>query len=296
MAISLFQKQILATVAYSAQFNFPLTAEEIWVRLMKVKGQNKSDKSSLNTELFDLVKKKILIKEGIYFYPHFVEIDLVSLRYERGVSSQQILEESLEVVKLVKLVKENSYIRGLAVTGSVAVGNASDDEDLDIMVITAPGTLWLVRIWLLWQRWRLGKRKGAHNWCLNVWLEQDSLEIEPKKRSIYMAYEVVQAKWIYDLEYIENKWLAENAWIKEFLPNLFISEKVDQNSTKQTKMSLIFRLLNLVCYYIQIWYLRIKLRIPEENLKKEQAFLHRNESQDKILSNFLLFWTRMLKI
>ncbi len=290
--------KILAAIAYTIQFDFPLTEEEIWLRLLNIDHKGNPDikgqqdlftKEKIAKILQNLVDHNVLCREGDYFFPTNIHVDLGVLRRARWSSAQDVRQQ---IPELIQLIKKNKLIRAVAVTGSVAMNNAREKDDLDLLIVTQPGSLWLVRAWLLWQRWIKHKRNGKNNWCLNVWLEKNCLTLKRYKQDFYMAYEVVQAEWIYDLDQVAEQWLAANNWAQDYLPHYDFSCSIEKNCNKEKKICLSF--FNSIAYFIQSLYLKLKTKIPAHNIDLGQAFLHHDDSSSMFKARFFQIWQELL--
>lgn len=107
-------------------------------------------------------------------------------------------------------------IEGIFLTGSVVVGNATPAADIDLMIVTSPGTMWLTRLAVaLFLKW-----KGLYRHiCPNIFLDTDHLEV--KEKNLYTAHEVLQAKCLFDRNSVAKKWLRKNLWTKKYLPKAY---------------------------------------------------------------------------
>src|SRR5207247_110444 len=112
-------------------------------------------------------------------------------------------------------------INAVVITGSVAVGNAREDEDIDLMILTTEGFLWSTRILIqtiLWAKGALRLRSTKNvkdRLCLNLWLDASSLSLA--QRSLYVARELIQTKWIFDRGLTKEQMLASNNWIARYV-------------------------------------------------------------------------------
>lgn len=105
----------------------------------------------------------------------------------------------------------------VAVSGGLAMDNARD-YDIDMLIVTAPGRLWLVR-GLAVALVRLARLHGV-KLCPNFLLTENALAIPD--RDLYNAHEIVQMVPLYGLG-TYRKMRALNAWTETFLPNAYAS-------------------------------------------------------------------------
>jgi hypothetical protein len=106
------------------------------------------------------------------------------------------------------------FVRMVAVTGALAVNNLAGRLDLDYLVITQPGRLWLCRaLTILLVHW--ARLKGV-TICPNYFLAENSLSIS--ERNLYTAHELAQMVPISGLD-VYWKMRELNSWTRAFLPN-----------------------------------------------------------------------------
>ena len=107
------------------------------------------------------------------------------------------------------------FVRLVAVTGALAMHNASDEyDDLDYMLITAEGRVWLARAFSILLV-RLVRLRGVVI-CPNYVLSESALE--QSKKDLFIAHEITQMVPIYghSLYWIFRE---ANDWVADHLPN-----------------------------------------------------------------------------
>ena len=239
--VSKLSRRVFQTISYTNQFEYPLTLFQIWQRLLE-------EKASLGSVLESIasLKKAGYIQEldGVYFLAG--QSDFVKKRISKEKNASKVrpaIQEFLDIVAYIP------WIEAVAITGSVAMGVAEENDDLDLMIITKNNTMWLSRFLLVLIAGKLGRRRfwwqdgvwlnnhhrslqsdqatthqheaGKTKWCLNLWLSHDSMAVPKSSQSIYIAYEVCQALFIYDTNNIEQLFLQQNKWSKKYLPHYF---------------------------------------------------------------------------
>lgn len=257
--------RILLVVAYSAQFRFPLTREEIVRRFWQFDTEVSFKPSEVGQGLRILAERKFLkVERGFFFLPHMTA-DSILDRTQRSEYSLGKLENAKPVFQfLAKL----PWVVGVAITGSVSVASAKKNDDVDFMIITEPNRLWLTRILTIIFAMRHGKRRSfakeePNSWCFNLWLTTNALSVPQSQRRLYTAYEVCQAEWYINKHQTAQRFLEQNLWVERLLPGYFEWRKsrlsqagVDKPMGKTSfVISYFLTGLNAVLYWLQLVYM-----------------------------------------
>jgi hypothetical protein len=107
------------------------------------------------------------------------------------------------------------FVRMIAVSGGLAMDNARD-HDIDLLIVTVPGRLWLVR-GLAVALVRFAHLHGV-KLCPNFLITENALVIPTQ--DLYNAHEIVQMVPLYGLE-VYHRMYARNGWVAKFLPNAY---------------------------------------------------------------------------
>lgn len=294
MALTPLQRSVLYTLAYTAQFSYPLTADEVCFRLIGRLDQrtrvlsHAPTPTQVNRALASLVQKRLLKKEGISFSLRQMS-GLVEIRRQRFLQDQA---KWREVRSAVGWFKHIPWIQAIFVTGSLAMNNAGPDEDIDFMIVTAPDRLWLTRLVVSGFAWLRGKRRSwqgeeKRSWCFNLWLEEDQLELFARQPSLYTAYELLQARLVFDRNRVGERLFAQNRWVRSYLP-LAVQLRGKRLFSK-TDPSFLIALhntsviasindrLNSWAYAFQRWYMQP--HITREQVTKRYALFHPRDTQ-----------------
>ena len=197
-----------------------------------------------------------VVYADIFGYPLTVsEAKLWAIRRTREKYSQELFNQASKTASFLQRIPT---IEGIFLTGSAATKNATKNADADLMITTAPNTLWLTRI-MVYALLKLLKQ-FKNPICPNIFLDTNHLEI--KEKNLFTAHEVLQVKCLYDKANISKKWLTANQWAKEYLPIPF----------------------ELLAFIVQ--YLYQKPRQTGEKLGWGYAFFHPNDLSKKILNKF----------
>ena len=198
---------LLKTLAYADVFDYPLTAEEIHLYLA---GQS-TDLDTVRAALDgDLLHSGYLARRDGYYMLRGRET-IAEVRQRRATIAAQMWPRALYYGAIIG---ELPFARMVAVTGALAVENVEAGADIDYMIVTEPGRLWLCRaLVVLVVRWaaRLGDIL-----CPNYLVSEKALVFED--RSLYTAHEVIQMVPVTGL-HVYARMRELNDWVYRYLPN-----------------------------------------------------------------------------
>lgn len=284
--------KILLSLSYTDQFKYPLTKEEVYLRILGSQDQ------SLTVEKVESKLKEMVAAGRISFKDNFYFLNgsekFIEVRKKRKNFSQK---KWLEVTEFVQIVKFIPWIKGVLITGSLAVDNAIENDDIDFLIITQKDRLWISRILVVFFTFLKGKKRSwngefSNTWCLNLWLDEESMELPERLRNVYGAFEVCQAVWVYDRGMTKNRFFDLNIWANNFMPNYFDFQKsatsdvinLLENNTNSVA-DFIFKNLNEWLFMLQ--YLYMKQHMTSEKVKKNFAFFHPRNTKKLVLGRWL---------
>ena len=274
----MISRSILTTLAYSDHFSFPLTDQEIHLRL------NSSGPCSLERVIGTLrlmLKNHLIQKTGEYYH-------LPGRKHLVPTRLQRVKLSKLQLSKAKNLTNKISRIPGILaiyLTGSLAVLNSDGDSDIDLMIITKNHRLWTTRLLLTIYTEFLGLRRRplsghtSDKLCLNLYLTPSSFSIPSSKQSLYTAYELIQAVPLYDPSLTHSALLAANSWISTYLPNTISRSDLPPRSDLLGRSDL-FGYIELFLYWLQKTYMRPRLTC--EYITPDSAFFHPHDPSPKV--------------
>jgi hypothetical protein len=286
--------RVVLTLSYSAIFNFPLTEKEVWLRLVG-RGLSLSCVANL---LNQLKLNKVVSSHQAYWT--LIDRDMDQLVKQRQKRRQQALEKLTEIKPLVRLLKHLPWVRGVAVTGSVAVKNARKHDDVDLLIITTLHGLWLTRLIVTGLAWVKGKRRSfakeeENSWCFNLWLTETNLVLPSKKRSLYTAYDLLQTRWLLDKDGLEFRFVSLNAWARRYLENYYKQRYFISHSQSCQVVRMVVEVLdwfvspiNVLAYLFQRLYMQRHL--TNELVGYSLAFFHPRNTKNIIYKR----WKKLL--
>ena len=196
-------------MAYADVFDWPLTPAEIHAYLPVA-----ARRADVDTAVEQLQRSCSLTSVGPYAVLTGRE-DLADGRRRKADTSRRLWPAAIRYGRVVAALP---WVRLVAVTGSLAVGAATDDADIDLLVVTVDGRLWLARALTIGVgkvAARAPSSRGVRL-CPNYLLTASTLDLP--ERDLYTAHELAQLVPLFGPE-AYRELLARNGWYRQFLPN-----------------------------------------------------------------------------
>jgi len=230
--LSTLDRAILHTVLYADIFDYPLTAPEIHryltglsASLETVESALPAPSASCRGDTCAALRSSqcrcgaqaarsglagVLRRLGDYYVLPGRE-GIISTRQRRQAIAARLWPHALHFGALIAGLP---FVRMVAVTGSLAMDNVENNADLDYLIVTTPGRLWLCRALIL-ALGRLAVFQGVRL-CPNYIISQRALEFPA--HNIYAAHELAQMVPISGME-VYDRIRVLNPWMEHFLPN-----------------------------------------------------------------------------
>lgn len=212
----------------------------------------------------------------------------VRKKIESQISSNQDfnpvwLSKKVELAREMseKLVEQFSDILMIGITGSVATGHPKKGDDIDLMVVTKNNRLWLTRLivwlWLKWNRYpcrKPGQVQKENEFCFNLWMEADCLEVPDSKKNLRTAVDLILMKPVINKLGTYERFLSANKWVEKYVINGYRRLIKHNRSFAEIKEkpNIIFYLINRILYKWQYWYMKSK--ITTEIVETGRAYFH----------------------
>lgn len=276
MALS---ESIFRTIAYSDIFDFPLKEEEILRFLIS---PEIISRRQLHEGL--LKDSRIEKKENFFFLKGRGKI--VSLRKKRERVSEKKIDRARKIARLLSIIPS---VRFIAVTGSLALKNAEEKDDIDFLVVTEKKKMWSTRFFLiaLLKIIRAHRSRRSKNIkdkiCLNMVIADTFKTFSEKKQNLFIAHEIIQMLPLFDPDKYLEKLINNNSWIKKYFGNV----RIGKNKRSERKE----KLLSIPLAFFDPLAKKIQKRMIDKNLTTETVednFLafHPVDHQKEILLKF----------
>jgi hypothetical protein len=200
---------VVEAVAYADVFAWPLTAAEIHAYLPVA-----AHRADVDAAVEQLRRSASLTSVGPFFVLAGRE-DLADERRHKADISRRLWPEAIRYGRMVAALP---WVRLVAVTGSLAVGAATDDVDIDLLIVAADGHLWLARALTIGVGKLAARAPSTRGLrlCPNYLLTASALDLP--ERDLYTAHELAQLVPLFGPE-AYRELLARNQWYRQFLPN-----------------------------------------------------------------------------
>lgn len=274
------EKAILKTLAYSDIFDYPIKMWEIHKWLIF----KKADFKQIEKAVDRLIRKqKIQTFKEFYFLPGRKRLVVKRLKKQ-----QQSKWNLLKIKWIGKSLSVIPWIRLIGVSGSLAMENAGKQDDIDLFIVTAKNRLWLSRLLVLSMLDLMGVRrkfdmdrgKARGKVCVNLLLEEDRLA---QTQDLYTAHEVLQMKVLRQKDKTYFKFLSDNDWVFNFLPNWTTDGAKHQKGQVVGKKVSTKKRLETVLQNPYVEVLEKLSRILQLKL------MHKAKGQEQVLPNALYF-------
>lgn len=248
---------IQATLLYAGIFEFPLTETEIIRFLITPKG---SKLRYVPTALLNGIPHRKR------YYSDCDIVKRVALRERRKEISIKKWNIAKQGVQLLSIIPT---IHCIGISGGLSMNNADLEDDIDVFIICYEGTIWTTRLVVLIIISLLGKRRKFGDvdeqdlLCANMFMTHNHLRLPYHSQDLYSAHEIVQLKPLFIRGDTYKRFLLENAWVANYVPNAWkwAMGNVQQSHSYSVHIGvvvgrIICYVLNPLCRLIQLMIMR----------------------------------------
>jgi hypothetical protein len=200
---------VLGTLAYSDLFDYPLSVDEIVRYQIGTRYTGAETVAALETS--PLLHELVVSSGGRYCLKGREAV--FATRNTRGGESKAVWGRARVYSAVIARLP---FVRMVAVTGALAVDNIGENPDIDLMVVTRPGRVWISRR-LIIGLVRLARLR-RDDLCPNYIISETSLYLE--QQDVFTAHELAQMVPLYG-QRVYARLLSDNAWAREYLPTAF---------------------------------------------------------------------------
>ena len=208
------KEAIVKTIAFFDMFDWPLTANEIWLNL------------TIKCELIKVMEavensiSGVESKNGFYFLAGRSLI--VGERMRRYGFTDKKFKRALRLAKIYKFIP---WIKLIAIGNLMGAHNLRQDSDIDFFIITEKKRIWLSRFFCaaIAQVFGLRPKPGdiKDKICLSFFISAEAMDLTPLliADDIYFIYWLAGVTPIYQRQGVYAEFMEKNKWLKNYLPN-----------------------------------------------------------------------------
>ncbi|MFA4871678.1 MAG: nucleotidyltransferase domain-containing protein [Patescibacteria group bacterium] len=200
-----------------------------------------------------------------------------------------------KAIRVIKFLKVLPWIRGIAVYGSLSLGNTKPESDVDLFIIAEQGRIWsgrfFINSFLKFFNLRPDKKNSRDKICVSYFVAGDKLNlssaISPDNENFY-GYGTAQFIFIYEEDNIGREFFEANRWLKEKFPAWFPYQINCRRKIKSSR-GLIKTILEKIAGVIpEKYFEKFQMFILPEGLKAMKDKKDKNESTDVIINRQML--------
>ena len=227
------ENDILKVLLYFDVFQFPLTVSEIYHFLPS----NSITPAHVSRALLSPSLSGRVKRENGYFFLATATNSYAEERLEKERRAARLMSVARVMAKIIRVFP---YVRGVFLSGELSKGIASKKSDIDFVIVTKEGRLWIARTLLIvFKKLFLLNRKRF--FCLNHFVTEHHIRVE--LRNIYTATEVVTLVPL-ENDIMFSRYMVANLWVTQFFPNWKIDERILRSD--RTGKSVMREILELI--------------------------------------------------
>ncbi|HEX8967023.1 MAG TPA: hypothetical protein VF937_04025 [Chloroflexota bacterium] len=245
---AVLDRAIVQAVAYADVFDYPLTADEIHRYLVGVSASRGAVRNALSNG-----RPSQLSRTGRYFTLAGRE-SAVEIRRARASSAAEYWRRA---ARYGRRMSNLPFVRMVAVTGALAMDNVADG-DIDYLIVTEPGRLWLCRAAIIGLV-RVAALRGIEL-CPNYFLSERALVLD--ERNLFTAHEVTQMVPLAGMG-MYQRMRELNGWTQAYLPNAGGTPRRIAHSEpgrRRTRRIVEHTLRSGICSPLERWEMARKMR------------------------------------
>lgn len=212
------EQAILKTLVYSDSFSCPLNSSDLYKFLIS---ESPFSFDAFNAGLKSLVDgRRVETRAGFYFL--FGRGSLVEPRRKLEEISREKINRTRWLMKLISFLP---WVRLVGITGALSYYMSPPKDDIDLMIVTSKGRMWLTRFLVFIFLKILGRKRDDKSpvsngaFCVNLWCDEVNLTVAEAERDLVVAYDLSHLIPVINKGEIYQEFIRANIWLKTYLPN-----------------------------------------------------------------------------
>lgn len=217
------ERSILKTILWFSLFSQPLTVFEIWKWLLQPGRAYDLCEVQAILGRSRWLQEKLQTSSGFYALKDVPIDSLVQSRQMRFLDAERKFKRLRRCARFFRVLPG---VRAVAAVNSLAWWGTEAQSDIDLYVVTASGSIWSSRFWLVLPFALTGSRpgharKGKDPFCFSFFSTQESLQLEALcfPRDYYLAFWVKSFVPVFDRDGSFTEFHRVNRWVSSVLPN-----------------------------------------------------------------------------
>lgn len=216
---------------------------------------------------------------------------LVATRRKREIFSERKIKIAQKASQILAKIPTVVFV---GITGSVAMKNASENSDIDFLIIAKKNTVWFSRgiglVALIFSSIDLrkyGEKNEQDKLCLNIWLDESAFKWQ--EQNIFTAHEIRQMMPVFDRDGAYMRFVNKNDWVSEFWTGkeVYWEDNFKMKNKKNIVLQIVeflAKVLDPPAFFLQKVYM--KRKITNETIEKHCALFHPEKISGKIVKKF----------
>jgi hypothetical protein len=253
------RRAVVKTLVYADLFEYPLTRSEVQRYLVGEAASSTQVAAMLDGDA-DLQRHIDQTGEWVHLRGRSY---LAKVRRERAAVSARLWPIARHYGARIAWLP---FVRLVAVTGALAMNNATAGDDIDLFIVVQPGRLWLCRLLVL-AVVKLAARRGIEL-CPNFLISTDHLRLS--EQNLFTAHEVSQMVPLTRTPWY-HAFVNANGWVRNFLPNaLSTASAADERLDPRSARRVVSRMLSTRLFDpIERWEMERKIRRLRARYERE---------------------------
>lgn len=225
------EQAIARTAAWFSMFETPVTVFELWKWMLKPDRPYSLEETHAAFD-GEWLRERLVERDGMWTLRPEPSNGGVEKHVQYSVPDFERRTRFLDATrKFKKLRRAMRFVRlvpgvvGVAAGNTLAWWNTRPDSDIDLLVVTKPGMIWLARLLVVTPFALLGKRPGAATvdpFCFSFFVTTDALDFSSLRLvggDPYLAYWTRSLVPVLDRGGIFDRLASENRWADSVLPH-----------------------------------------------------------------------------
>lgn len=233
------EQSILRTVCWFSLFDYPLSLFEVWKWLLEPDRPYDLAQVARVLEQSPWLQERLDFSEGFYLLKQASTSNACAVRRERFLDASRKFDRLRRACAYFSLLPG---VRSVAAVNTLAWWHTTQTSDIDLFIVTRPGSIWSSRFFLVVPFALLGQRpthddSRADPFCFSFFVTQDHLQLESLKvasKDHYLAFWLKSMVPMIDKDQQTETVDKLNKWATSVLPHARVRSLHHTHRPKKT--------------------------------------------------------------